>query len=528
MDDCVYDIFVDISGNVYVTGYVWSAFSASDFATVKYNSAGVQQWAQIYYRPVPNPEFPFGEQGYSVKTDFSGNVYVSGYSFDQEYITVGYTTIKYNSNGIQQWVQFKDSVSQLFADLTSSIAVDSAGNSYVTGNGPTVKYNSAGVEIWERNTAGNKIIMDNSGFIYAAGTTGTDYGITKYNTSGVLLWAQTYNGPGNGNDIITSIFIDRNNCVYVTGNSMGSGTNTDYATLKYIQLPIAPNLISPPNGSLGQPLTPLLDWDSLAAASTYKVQVSRNLAFSSIVIDSAGNVNSNMRIPSGRLSFDSTYYWRVCALNIVGQGQWSEIWSFRTASFPSAPVLITPPNGSQGQSLTPLLDWSAVSGAASYRVQVTTDSAFTVINTLDSSSVTGDSLRIPSGRLSNNVRYFWRVCAVNITGSGPWSVIWNFRVGYIGLLQTSNGIPFKYKLYFNYPNPFNPVTKIKFDVPKRDFVIVKIYDVLGREVATLVNEQLQPGTYEAEFDGTNYPSGIYYYTIKTTAFSQTKKMVLIK
>ncbi len=87
-------------------------------------------------------------------------------------------------------------------------------------------------------------------------------------------------------------------------------------------------------------------------------------------------------------------------------------------------------------------------------------------------------------------------------------------------------------LYNNYPNPFNPVTKIKFDYSPLERGVrrtgcvcdgLTIYDILGKEVATLVNEQLKPGTYEAEFDGSNYPSGVYFYTLETETFVQTKK-----
>ena len=93
--------------------------------------------------------------------------------------------------------------------------------------------------------------------------------------------------------------------------------------------------------------------------------------------------------------------------------------------------------------------------------------------------------------------------------------------------------PDGFMLSQNYPNPFNPVTNIRFDIPppKGDrgrMVRVIIYDLLGREVATLVNEHLNPGTYEVSWDGSNYPSGVYYYKLVTDSFTETRKMVLIK
>ena len=99
---------------------------------------------------------------------------------------------------------------------------------------------------------------------------------------------------------------------------------------------------------------------------------------------------------------------------------------------------------------------------------------------------------------------------------GPGTVV-------IGIQNISSELPNSYSLSQNYPNPFNPTTKIRFDVPKQDFVTIKIFDVLGREVATLVNEQLKPGTYEVGWNAVNYTSGIYFYSIKTFNFIDSKK-----
>lgn len=105
--------------------------------------------------------------------------------------------------------------------------------------------------------------------------------------------------------------------------------------------------------------------------------------------------------------------------------------------------------------------------------------------------------------------------------------------GVLGVNQSGNGIPGNFLLYQNYPNPFNPETKIRFAISsnvKGETSNVKliIYDFLGREIVTLVNQNLQPGIYEADWDAANFSSGIYYYKIMSGDFTQTKKMVLIK
>jgi photosystem II stability/assembly factor-like uncharacterized protein len=107
------------------------------------------------------------------------------------------------------------------------------------------------------------------------------------------------------------------------------------------------------------------------------------------------------------------------------------------------------------------------------------------------------------------------------------------------ILKTTNGgvtsvpnnlneLPLNFKLYQNYPNPFNPKSKIKFQITKLSYVKLIVYDAIGREVATLVNEQLRPGTYEVDWNGGDYPSGVYFYKMIAGDNSMTKKMLLIK
>jgi hypothetical protein len=104
----------------------------------------------------------------------------------------------------------------------------------------------------------------------------------------------------------------------------------------------------------------------------------------------------------------------------------------------------------------------------------------------------------------------------------------------IGIEPISAEIPQKFELAQNYPNPFNPVTKIRFHIPlsrgvsEGRGVLLKIYDVLGKEIAVLVNEQLKPGIYEIDWNAENLPSGVYFYSLITNEFTQTKKMVVIK
>lgn len=108
---------------------------------------------------------------------------------------------------------------------------------------------------------------------------------------------------------------------------------------------------------------------------------------------------------------------------------------------------------------------------------------------------------------------------VNVTG---------YSNGVVGVTTITSEIPFQYSLQQNYPNPFNPSTKINYSLPNAQYTILKVYNALGNEVATLVNQKQSPGSYSVNFDASTFPSGIYYYKIKTENYSDTKKMMLVK
>jgi len=106
--------------------------------------------------------------------------------------------------------------------------------------------------------------------------------------------------------------------------------------------------------------------------------------------------------------------------------------------------------------------------------------------------------------------------------------VWLVRIDNLATGLDNISFPTHYILSQNYPNPFNPSTTIKYAIPKLSFVTIKVYDVLGSEVITLVNEEKPQGKYEVEFTAKNLPSGIYFYRIQTGSFNQTKKMILLR
>ena len=248
INDYAKSVVVDGAGNVYVTGYGPNGMTGIDYKTIKYNSAGVQQWVQAF-----NGTGNSSDYASSIALDNSGNVYVTGNSYGSG-TDYDYATIKYNSDGVFQWVQRYDGTGHS-NDESSTLTTDGSGNVYVSGGSTgigtawdltTIKYSSSGVQQWVQRYDGPAhnsdhayaIKADGSGNVYVTGYgsgngTAWDYTTIKYNSSGVQQWIQIYNGSDNWNDVATSMQIDNSANVYITGISTGIGTSYDYATIKY-------------------------------------------------------------------------------------------------------------------------------------------------------------------------------------------------------------------------------------------------------------------------------------------------------
>ncbi|MCI0531803.1 MAG: SBBP repeat-containing protein, partial [candidate division Zixibacteria bacterium] len=240
------DLAVNDSGNVYVTGYTGS-FPASDYATIKYAPAGDTLWVRTYNGPGNS-----NDNAQAVALDDSGNLYVTGFSWGGASF-YDYATVKYSSNGDSLWVKRYNGTGNE-SDQAHALAVDDSGNVYVAGGSDgsgtgddyvTIKYAPNGDTGWVRRYSGpvfgpdiaNALTIDDSGNVYVTGSSwnglSDDYATIKYAPDGDTLWVRRYNGPGNGNDDAYAVGVDDSGNVYVTGNSLGSGTSDDYATIKY-------------------------------------------------------------------------------------------------------------------------------------------------------------------------------------------------------------------------------------------------------------------------------------------------------
>ncbi len=240
-------ITIDASENIYVTGSSEGAGTRRDFFTIKYDATGALQWSARFDGAASNDDIPN-----AIKVDSFGNVYVTGSSFGFG-TGLDYATLKYNSNGVLQWAAIFNGTGNR-EDIPYAIDVDSSGNVYVTGSSQsnnadrdfvTIKYDANGALLWTRTWIGyggediaRALKLDASGNVYVAGSStansdGLDYILIKYDANGTLQWWREYNGPANGDDIPSALAIDSSGNVYLTGSSLGQTTGLDYATLKF-------------------------------------------------------------------------------------------------------------------------------------------------------------------------------------------------------------------------------------------------------------------------------------------------------
>jgi hypothetical protein len=189
-----------------------------------------------------------------------------------------------------------------------------------------------------------------------------------------------------------------------------------------LPVPIAPKLLTPKNIAVNVSASPTIQWNAVAYAASYRLQASLSSKFTNELFDQSGINDTQISIAS--LPYSSVIYWHANAANFSGTSIWSPAWSFTTVpSIPAIPVLVSPSNSASNASLAPTLNWNVSSGAASYRLQISSTSDFSGI-IIDQSSLTATSLTI-SG-LSYSSTYYWRGNATNAGGTSSWSSSWIF------------------------------------------------------------------------------------------------------
>ncbi len=498
MDDGPKKMTLDKFGNICVTGNIITSSQGSDFATVKYNPSGVQQWVATY-----NQISNTNEQATGIAADSSGNIFITG-STGYNLGPFDIVTIKYNSSGVQQWAKLYNGTAGNTDDYAGDIATDRAGNIYLCGstgfwynpgNGVLIKYNTNGDSIWVRRySVGGltaqyySMAIDRFNNVYATGkfTTSNRYHslTVKYDSSGVLQWAAQYVSNVNNNDNSLKLALDTSRNAYVTGATY-IGSQSSYLTIKYSSSGTQQwvrNYIGP-------------------------IGVGGHEA-RSIVTDKFGYAYVTGQSQSG----GSTYDVATIKYNSNGDSLWVRRFITSGGIFVSGRIAI-----------------AADDSANIYVIATPQTSGITTVK-YSTGGVQQWVVSYPGSDVDitiDNLRNVYVTGYNNLGGTGADYVTIKYSQP-VGIEPISGELPGEFKLEQNYPNPFNQSTIINYQLPIASNVILRVYDILGREMANLVNEELVPGTYQVNFDAANYPSGVYYYKMQAGDFSETKKMILIK
>jgi len=492
--DVPYAMTVDAAGNAYVTGTTATATGGNDWATIKYNSAGVQEWLRTL-------DGGGSDAAFAITTDQAGNVYVTGSSAGGFYSQ----TAKYSAAGDQLWMQSFTTIGE--GDAGVDIAVDPDGNVYVTGYNVetsidivTIKYSPGGVELWVRRYDSGSgedvpaaIACDASG-IYVTGRSGGVFTTIKYDFNGVQQWVRNYNG-GFGSDAPAALILDAAGNIYVTGQSTGDGTNHDYATIKY-------------DAAGTEIWVRRYDGPSTVFANDYD-------RAAALAVDAGGNVfvtgNSSDDFATVKYDAAGTEIWVRRYNGPAAGGDWATAIAVDAAGNSYV-------SGSSFGGSTTQYDFATLSYDPSGTVRWTEryngpgsfyDTPYSIaVHSSGSVYVSGSDGGSGTGLDYATIKYAPATTSVTPQPNQPRSAL---------ALQSD-------------PNPFTRASRIRFTIPEThgEHVRLAVYDVRGKEVALLVNEVLAPGTYERELNGSTLAAGVYWSRLQAGGLSEIRKVILVR
>lgn len=548
--DGVHDAEFDNQGNIVLAGFFAAENTAAGypaFTVIKYNSvSGAQIWRNL--SPI---DYAYNEIR-SIAIDNSGNIYACGYEAHGDPNGHQMIVRKYTSSGDTVWTRFLNpsgDIGDNKYDYGIDVELDAAGNPYCLGhigaggilnerNIYVIKLSPSGTTTWSY-TYGQTGVTENpvDGWVSATGNyyfvantpiSGSDskFNTIKLNSNGALAWNDEVNetnlveygteivGENNPENVVVSGYgrkapgIDKHSVLLYRYNASGrqwrkkinfSEPGWD-ARLTGVAIGSNHNVYS-----AGYENSPTF-------ANPYIVRVTDATVSQSINIGSIGSIDfsnlglniniqaltgsgpltgSFMNQPAGNVSFQDT------AANFISSYRWviEQAATLQITAATISMVLSQIPGGSFINNPAVISIYKRVQdGLGPFEKLITT---------------------FANGRLSAPVNGFSEFILGSMTDP-------------ILVQQLGTEIPDKFVLEQNYPNPFNPATNIGFSVPRSSFVKLIVYNNLGQEVRTLVNEQLNAGNYYFQFSGEGLASGVYYYKLVTENTNIMKKMVLVK
>ncbi|HLP17440.1 MAG TPA: T9SS type A sorting domain-containing protein [Bacteroidota bacterium] len=299
-----------------------------------------------------------------------------------------------------------------------------------------------------------------------------------------------------------------------------NGTSLWSQTQRFTTEVPGPTLLSPVNGTRHVPIDPALSWNAFPGAVSYRLQVSVTENFSSTIVDRSGIKETSYQ--ASGLTRYTKYYWRVKAM-IEGEATaWSAVQAFVTIVPPPEVVkLATPSDGIRIGTSDVRFTWlRAEPEVTLYEIELEGDSTI-VRETADTTIV------LPVLPSAHEKTLLWRVRAKNLAGTGQYSSAWSF-VRLVTAVDQFPALPVEMALHNNYPNPFNPTTTFSFAVPAKQYVSLNIYDLFGKLVAVIAAGDFLPGVYTRQWDASGIPSGIYFYRLQAGAWTNTKRLLLLK
>lgn len=290
--------------------------------------------------------------------------------------------------------------------------------------------------------------------------------------------------------------------------------------------PTKVELLLPVDGDDTQKNSTTLSWKVAPVHERFNIQVSTDPSFKSNILTDVSEYTSGSLVFKKNAP-DGKYFWRVTAYGVGGQSASSEVRSFESG-FPGMATLVEPAHASINMPLNVTFKWLKNPKATSYKFQLSTSSSFagTPIKNISLTDTTTSVSGLQTGKF-----YYWRISSENALGTSGWTKGFGFRTTtQTGVDEETTVMPAEYALMQNYPNPFNPSTVISYQMPEAGRVTLKIYDILGNEVASLIDEFMPAGnhSYNLNIGRYNVSSGIYFYSLTAGSFHQVKKMTILK